>query len=237
MGSPGLWENWTVLFTGSVGITDAYWVCNPGLFTNSTGFPDFPRPVDSSLVPEDIQTCPMSQPVTLAKFWAIDMAMGIVCILIELVLLGMVAVRCSCMIASEYSFRLVPLNAERAFVSNALIRACFEMGNPKSPVLGVDPDAGPETTVQRRLKIAAMAGIYGGKIVLTGGEHPAWFPQDSNGRTCHRSSLCILTFHSMHCSDDQADFQAHLSNPRVDMGISICSADVVVLLGHDHLRW
>ena len=74
------------------------------------------------------------------------------------------------MIAQEYSFRLVPLNAERAFVSNALIRACFEMGNPKSPVLGVDPDAGPESTVQRRLKIAAVAAIYGGKIVLTGGE-------------------------------------------------------------------
>ena len=99
------------------------------------------------------------------------MSMGIICILFELVLLGMVAVRCSCMIAAEYSFRLVPLNNERAFVSNALIRACFEMGNPKSPVLGVDPDAGPETTVQRRLKIAAMAAIYGGKIVLTGGEH------------------------------------------------------------------
>ena len=175
-----------MLFTGSVGVTDAYWVCNAELFTNSSGFPDFPMPVNSSVLPEDVQVCPLSQPSTLALFWGIDMPMVIICILIELVMLGMVAVRCSCMIASEYSFRLVPLNAERAFVSNALIRACFELGNPKSPVLGVDPDAGPETTLQRRLKIAAMAAIYGGKIVLTGGE---WLDVSLRCLSCHRSCL------------------------------------------------
>ena len=170
VGSPGVWENWTVLYTGSVGVGDAYWTCNPGLFTNSTGFPDFPKPVNSSIAEEDVQPCPMSPFPVLAKFWSIDIVMVVLCLLFEVILLGIVAVRCSMLIAQEYSFRLVPLNAERAFVSNALIRACFEMGNPKSPVLGVDPDAGPESTVQRRLKIAAVAAIYGGKSVLSGGE-------------------------------------------------------------------
>jgi hypothetical protein len=48
-------------------------------------------------------------------------------IVAEILLLGLAAVRCACQIASEYDYRLVPLNAERAFVANALIRACFEM--------------------------------------------------------------------------------------------------------------
>ena len=35
--------------------------------------------------------------------------------------------------------RLVPLNKDRAFVADSLVRAAFELGNPDSPVLGVDP--------------------------------------------------------------------------------------------------
>ena len=165
---PGIMENFSVLYTGSNGINDGYWVCNPGMFTESTGFPDFPKPVNSSIDPADAEKCDMSEPLTIVTFWAMDLSVMVLCILMELVCLGMVAVRCSCMIAAEYDFRLVPLNAERAFVSNALIRACFEMGNPKSAVLGVDPDSGPETSATRRLKIMAMAAIYGGKIVFLG---------------------------------------------------------------------
>ena len=165
---PGINENFTVLYTGSNGINDGYWVCNPDMFTESTGFPDFPKPWNSSIDPADAEKCEMSEPLTIATFWAMDLVVMVICILMELTCLGMVAVRCSCMIAAEYDFRLVPLNAERAFVSNALIRACFEMGNPKSAVLGVDPDSGPETSATLRLKIMAMAAIYGGKIVFLG---------------------------------------------------------------------
>ena len=41
-------------------------------------------------------------------------------ILVELLLLGTTAVRTACHIAAEFNYRLVPLNAERAFVASAL---------------------------------------------------------------------------------------------------------------------
>ena len=44
------------------------------------------------------------------------------------------------------------MQAERAFVANALIRQCFEMGNPRSSVLSVDPEA--ESTTKRRYVVA-----------------------------------------------------------------------------------
>ena len=54
------------------------------------------------------------------------------------------------------------MQAERAFVANALIRQCFEMGNPRSSVLSVDPEA--ESTTKRRLRIAVLAGLYMVKV-------------------------------------------------------------------------
>jgi hypothetical protein len=49
------------------------------------------------------------------------------CIICEIVLLGITAVRTACTIASEFGYRLYPLNQERYFVATALIRACFGM--------------------------------------------------------------------------------------------------------------
>ena len=82
-------------------------------------------------------------------------------------LLGTSAVKCACKIAAEYNYRLYPLNAERAFVANALIRPCFEMGNPKSAVLSVDPEV--ESNAKRRLRIFAVTVIYAGKIFFLSG--------------------------------------------------------------------
>ena len=160
---PALWEHYIIHTTASNGVADAYWVCNQELF--SPGFPH--SPVNESIAEEQLKACDRAPLATIATFWAMNIPMVVLCLGIELLLLGMAAVRCACSIAGEYEFRLVPLNAERVFVSNAMIRTCFEMGASKSPVFGVDPEAGMETTLQRRLKIFLMAAIFAGKIALT----------------------------------------------------------------------
>ena len=45
---------------------------------------------------------------------------------------GIFAVRYSFWIATEYGFRLAPLNDQRHKLGNALVRKCFEMGNDDS---------------------------------------------------------------------------------------------------------
>lgn len=49
-------------------------------------------------------------------------------IVFELNLLIFVAIRSSVRVADSIDLRLVPLNEDRAFVANMLVRAAFEMG-------------------------------------------------------------------------------------------------------------
>ena len=111
---PGLWENWTAYQLNSNGITDLFYTCN------DVG----PLEIEYDIT---LEPCPTSKPAVIAEFWARDLPVIIVCILLEIVLLGVFAVRTACAIASEYGYRLYPLNPERYFVAMALIRACFEM--------------------------------------------------------------------------------------------------------------
>ena len=46
----------------------------------------------------------------------------------ELALLAFIAIRSSVRVADSIDLRLVPLNEDRAFVANMLVRAAFEMG-------------------------------------------------------------------------------------------------------------
>ena len=113
-----------------------------------------------------VQECPMSDSGTIAAYWGRTLPVLLICVVIEVVLLGLVAVQNACAIAAEYDYRLVPLNPERLFVADALICTCFEMGNPKSPLVGVDPATQP--TLRRRLGIALMGALLAGKIVFLG---------------------------------------------------------------------
>lgn len=113
-----------------------------------------------------VQECPMSDSGTIAAYWSRTLPVLLICVVIEVVLLGLVAVQNACAIAAEYGYRLVPLNPERLFVADALICTCFEMGNPKSPLVGVDPATQP--TLRRRLGIALMGALLAGKIVFLG---------------------------------------------------------------------
>lgn len=93
---------------------------------------------------------------TIVEWWARMIPIMGVCVVIEILLLGIVTVKGACKIASEYQYRLYPLNPSRLFVINALLRTCFEMGNPKSKVIvQVDPETQP--SARRRLRIAVVS--------------------------------------------------------------------------------
>eukprot|EP01043_Picozoa_sp_COSAG02_P077983 COSAG02_NODE_17340_length_1011_cov_1.100877_2_plen_75_part_00 len=49
-------------------------------------------------------------------------------IVFELALLSVTAIRSAVRVADSIDLRLVPLNEDRAFVANMLVRAAFEMG-------------------------------------------------------------------------------------------------------------
>ena len=160
----GLWEN--------------YYQCNNQTLDADTWIGDWPPTVpgcDTCTGPfpwnpvecKDCKDCDYAHPDKIVEFIAIDAASVGFWITVELMLLGTSAVKCACRIAAEYNYRLYPLNAERAFVANALIRPCFEMGNPKSPVLSVDPEV--ESNAKRRLRIFAVTVIYAGKIFFVSG--------------------------------------------------------------------
>jgi hypothetical protein len=67
-------------------------------------------------------------------------------------------------IAWALDMRLVPLNSDRLFVADSLIRAAFEMGNPDSALLGVDPAAEVAGDSTKLLTLV----LYKSKVFLTG---------------------------------------------------------------------
>eukprot|EP01043_Picozoa_sp_COSAG02_P007865 COSAG02_NODE_243_length_27457_cov_16.852328_4_plen_679_part_00 len=141
-------ENYAMWTTGNSGIWENYYMCNnvssgdgiigdwppyvPGCDT--CGWPE--DPVEC----QDCQDCEVAGTDKILKFIAIDGLSVAFWMGTELLLLGLFAVNFACRIATEYKYRLYPLNPERAFVANALIRPCFEMGNSKSPVYSQSSD-------------------------------------------------------------------------------------------------
>jgi hypothetical protein len=66
-------------------------------------------------------------------------------------------------------FRLVPLNVDRVFVADSLVRAAFELGNPDSVIMGVDPHAESSATGNLRSVIALL--LYKGKVIVQSALH------------------------------------------------------------------
>ncbi len=100
----------------------------------------------------------------IVYFWAILGTVIGINVVFELLLLMYYAVEYCVRVAWALDQRLVPLNADRAFVADSLVRAAFELGNPTSPVMGVDP----HSEQAGGLKIFLMVLLYKGKVVLTG---------------------------------------------------------------------
>ena len=154
---PGLWENYTAFSLETDGTHDLWFVCND----NTT---------------KELQPCAASDIGTIASFWSRNLPVILLSVALEVLILGWVAVRTACAIASEFQYRLYPLNRERYFVADALIRSCFEMGNPKSQVLtareatatdldGWIPDA---DRCRRRVRLFIVGLFLGLKVVILG---------------------------------------------------------------------
>ena len=96
----------------------------------------------------------------------------------------MTAVRTACAIASEYGYRLYPLNPERYFVADALIRSCFELGNPKSAVLGTGKSSFTSGHTRRGLLLEL------GCFAKTGSGH-TWSHVKNSQRKRVRARVCV----------------------------------------------
>ena len=96
-------------------------------------------------------------------FWAVLGPVLAVSMSLEVGLLLYFAMRYCTRVAWALDIRLTPLNTDRAFVANSLVRAAFELGNPDSPMLGVDPQQpeGDASTV-------VMLMLFKLKAFLTG---------------------------------------------------------------------
>ena len=84
----------------------------------------------AAIAAETAVPCGISELPTVLQWWAAVLAMVVFCIVIELALLWFTALQCACKIACEYKYRLVPMNANRVFIADALVRTCFEIGQP-----------------------------------------------------------------------------------------------------------
>lgn len=100
----------------------------------------------------------------ILEFWIVMGLMIGINVVFEILLLMYVAVQFCVKVAWALDQRLVPLNSDRAFVADSLVRAAFELGNPDSPVLGVDP----HTESSGTLKVLIMVALYKLKVILTG---------------------------------------------------------------------
>jgi hypothetical protein len=103
----------------------------------------------------------------MIPWWILNMSSVGFWVVFEIGLLMYFAAKYSVKVSWALDFRLVPLNADRAFVADSLVRAAFELGNPDSPVLGVDPHAEGEST-KGKCRTAFLMLLYKGKIVVHG---------------------------------------------------------------------
>ena len=89
-------------------------------------------------------------------FWIYNiLSISFFCV-IEILLLMIFGVRYCVRVAWALDQRLVPLNKDRAFVADSLIRAAFELGNPTSMTLGVDPQKDHQDTNAKLLLLARL---------------------------------------------------------------------------------
>ena len=101
-------------------------------------------------------------------FNVLNLTSVVIFIVFELSSLMYTAVRSAVLVSGAIDLRLVPLNNERAFVANMLVRAAFEMGDPEGELLGVNAATRLEKE-EKHLVTSILAAIwYKGKAVITG---------------------------------------------------------------------
>ena len=102
----------------------------------------------------------------LLWFWVYNIISITGFCVIEISLLMIFGVRFCVRVAWALDQRLVPLNKDRAFVADSLIRAAFELGNPTSMTLGVDPQKEQQNSNAKLLLLVRIL-VYKLKCVGT----------------------------------------------------------------------
>lgn len=117
---------------------------------------------------------PLTRPdsARLLRFLVLNTSMVVVMIVLELSGLMYTALRSAVKVSKALDLRLTPLNAQRAFVANMLVRSVFELGDVEGTVLGVDAGAADDEEEAGGLwntikNILAVVWIKG-KVILTG---------------------------------------------------------------------
>ena len=106
-----------------------------------------------------------SNPYAMAWFWGCCMSVVIFCAVIEIAMLMYYGVYHSMRVAWALGYRLSPLNEDRAFLADSLVRGAFELGNPDNALYGVNPMA--EVGESGKWRIILVGLSWKGKIVLT----------------------------------------------------------------------
>jgi Ca2+-binding EF-hand superfamily protein/lambda repressor-like predicted transcriptional regulator len=105
-------------------------------------------------------------------WWVLNVIGIVTGIVFELGLLMYTAVRSAVLVSAAVDLRLIPLNQDRAFVADMLVRAAFEMGDPEGEFLGVqteiDDDARERSGAEDTLRNILSAVWYKGKAIITG---------------------------------------------------------------------
>ena len=132
---------------------------------------DYCSPLPGTFSPDEVDgTVWHDRNMDLLTFWVLNITGIVIGICFEIPLLMMTAVRSAVQVADSLDMRLTPLNADRAFVANMLVRAAFELGDDDGDVMGVD--SGKETkranAESSKLKNLLSVLFVKGKVVITG---------------------------------------------------------------------
>ena len=121
---------------------------------------------DGACVP--VQNTGVRDHVVLVKFMVTNLTVMVAFIVVELVGLMLTALRSAVKVSIALDLRLTPLNEDRAFVAEMLVRSVFELGDSEGDVMGVDAGGGgPDHSRPLIVNIMAIAWIKL-RVVLTG---------------------------------------------------------------------
>lgn len=133
-------------------------------------FPDIntidPNTGEAQLALIEAGECEMSTSNTIVMFWTLNGGVLLICCLVEILALYWYSIKNAVNVATALDLVLIPMNRDRAFVSNALVRAALEMGSENEPVYGVDPLN--DRNKKKGCFSAMFRVVYMAKIVLSG---------------------------------------------------------------------
>ena len=110
--------------------------------------------------------CRASTAEDALMFWQLNAPVLLACCTVEILCLYYASIKNAVRIANALDLILTPVNYDRAFVSNSLVRAALELGDDNDVLFGVNPLA--EGKKRGAAWAALMVAAYKAKVVLSG---------------------------------------------------------------------